>query len=267
MYHFLKKHWLAACGICVFLWALSMLEILQKEIPGKNTLTIGLQNGYPPFEFVNPQGEVVGFDVDVAEQIAKHLNKTLVVKEMGFEGLILSLQQEKIDLIMSGMNITPSRLKEIAMVPYHGAAATSLSLVFWENIPEGISTLEEIGALQSPVISVGAGEFPETYLARFPQIQAKAFDGTLNALMDVKFGKSLAVLVEPDVAEYLKNKYSEIKVITVPLAADDQVMGFGIGIKKGNDELFQQVEQSITDIKNSGTMQSLENKWFKEKSL
>ena len=99
---------------------------------------IGLQSGYPPFEFMDTTGKLVGFDVEMAEIIAKKLQKTLVIKDMEFEGVILSLKQGKIDLIMSGMNITPSRLKEISMVPYHGEDATSLSLIFWNEIPPGI---------------------------------------------------------------------------------------------------------------------------------
>ena len=100
--------------------------------------------GIHPLNSWMPKEKLVGFDVDVAELIAEKLGKTLVIKDMEFEGEILSLKQGKIDLILSGMDITPSRLKEILMVPYHGEATISLSLIFWNEIPEGVNSLEDI---------------------------------------------------------------------------------------------------------------------------
>lgn len=81
--------------------------------------------------------------------------------------------------------------------------------------------------------------------------------------MDVKYGKSVANLVEPDVAEYLKKQHPEIKILNVPLPKEETIMGFGIGIKKENHELFQQIHTIIQELKASGKLQKLEDKWFK----
>lgn len=226
-------------------------------------LVVGLQSGYPPFEFMDANGKIIGFDVEIAQQIADKLGKILVIKDMEFEGEILSLKQGKIDLIMSGMDITPSRLKEIAMIPYHGEAADSLSLIFWKEIPQGVQTLEDVAKLPHPTVSVESGATPETLLKKYPNIQAKSFQGALNPLMDVKYGKSVANLVEPDVADYLQQKHPEVKILSVPLPKDVAVLGFGIGIKKENQELFNEVQQAIQELKASGQLKQLENKWFK----
>lgn len=233
------------------------------EHPSQETLIIGLQSGYPPFEFMDTTGKIVGFDVEVAKIIAEKLQKTLIIKDMEFEGEILSLNQGKIDLIISGMNITPSRLKEILMIPYHGEEATSLSLIFWNAIPAGVSTIEDIALLPSPTISVESGSIPEAYMNRYANIHTKSFQGALSPLMDVKYGKSMANLVEPDVAEYLKKKHSEIKILNVPLPKEETIMGFGIGIKKENQKLFQQIQKIIQDLKASGKLKELEDNWFK----
>lgn len=233
------------------------------EMPSQETLMVGLQSGYPPFEFMDTSGKIVGFDVEIAEIIAEKLQKTLIIKDMEFEGEILSLKQGKIDLIISGMNITPSRLKEISMVPYHGEEATSLSLVFWNEIPPGVNTIEEIALLPNPTVSVESGAIPETYIKRYANINAKSFQGALGPLMDVKYGKSVANLVEPDVAEYLKKQHPQIKILSVPLPKEETIMGFGIGIKKENEELFQQIQSIIQGLKASGELKKLEDKWFK----
>jgi arginine transport system substrate-binding protein len=231
--------------------------------PSHETLIVGSQSGYPPFEFMDDHGKMVGFDIDLAEHIAKKLEKTLIIKDMDFEGVILSLKQGKLDLIMSGMNITPSRLKEISMVPYHGEEATSLSLVFWNEIPHGVKSLEDIANLPNPAVSVETGSIPETYLNHRQGIQVKSFLGALSSLMDVKYGKSVASLVEPDVAKYLAKHYSQVKILDVPLSKDENILGCGIGVKKENKELFQQIQQIIHEFKTSGELALLEDKWFK----
>lgn len=265
MFALVRKYFIGLLAL-LFVFGLFALKPFQTvEQPSTHKLTVGLQSGYPPFEFMDSQGEIVGFDVDLAALIAEKLGKTLVIKDMEFEGEILSLKQGKIDLIVSGMNITPSRLKEITMVPYHGEAATSLSLIFWEEIPPGIQVLEDIAKLPNPIVSVESGAIPEAYMAKYETkgIQAKSFAGALAPLMDVKFGKSAANLVEPDVAEYLKKKHPQIQVLSVPLAKEDTILGFGIGIKKENEELSQQVQQIIQELKSSGELKHLEDKWFK----
>ncbi len=97
----------------------------------------------------------------------------------------------------------------------------------------------------------------------YPKIQTKSFQGALAPLIDVKFGKSTANLVEPAVAEYLKKSHPEIQILEVPLEEDDVVLGFGIGIKKGNHELFQQIQETINELKISGKLKQIEDKWFK----
>ena len=260
--HF-KKYFIGTLAVASVLGLIATNPFETTENPSHERLAVGLQSGYPPFEFIDAEGKIIGFDVDIAELLAKKLGKTLVIKELEFDGEILSLKQGKIDLIISGMHITSSRLKEIQMVPYHGKAATALSLIFWNEIPQGVHTLEDLAALINANISVESGAISEIYMQHHPEIPTRSFEGALTPLMDVKYGKSIANLVEADVAEYHKRQHPEIKIINVPLGAEDNISGFGIGIKKGNHELFQQIKETIHEIEASGELEQLENKWFK----
>lgn len=249
-------------AIAIAVGSFAMVSLRENEKLVYETLVVGLQSGYPPFEYMNEKGEIVGFDLEIAEHIAKKLGKTLVIKDMEFDGEILSLKQGKIDLIISGMNITPSRMKEILMVPYHGEAAASLSLIFWKTIPDGVGNLADLANIPNATVSVESGTVPEAYLVNHKSIQVKSFQGALAPLMDVKYGKSTASLVEPDVATYLKKQHPEIKVLSVPLAKEEEILGFGIGIKKENQKLFNQVKEIIQELKKSGELEQLEKKWF-----
>ncbi len=259
-----KKISLAALAAVAVIGSFAM-NIFQNndEQPSADTLIVGLQSGYPPFEYMDKDGNIIGFDPDVAKLIAAQLGKKLVIKDMEFEGEILSLKQGKIDLIISGMNITQSRQKEILMVPYHGEDDKSMTLIFWKEIPEGVHSLQDIASLPNPIVSVETGAIPEEYISKYPKIQAKSFQDALSSLMDVKYGKSVANLVEPDVAEYLKMQHPEIKLMDVPLAEDVYVLGFGIGINKQNQILYQQIQKIIQEVRASGELKKLEDKWFK----
>jgi arginine transport system substrate-binding protein len=222
----------------------------------KDTLVVGLQSGYPPYESVNEQGKVVGFDVDLAQKIADSMGKKLVVKEMGFEALILSLKSHKIDLIMSGMSITQERLKEIDMVPYLGDGVTHLKLLFWGTEGKPISSL--VGSK----VAVQSGTFQEEYLHHHDGIEPKVLENTQELVMEIKYGKSAAALLEPAVAGEFTHKYVEIHSVDVPLLPEEQVLGNGIGIAKDTPWLKFVVEKEIASLKAKGQIAELRKKWF-----
>jgi len=257
-----KKYLIVFMAVLALMSITCMNSFQTARTGDPETLTIGLQSGYPPFEYKDQSGKIVGFDIDVAEQIGVHLKKKIVIKDMEFDGEILSLKQGKIDLIISGMNITPSRKKELLMVPYHGDSSTAFCLIFWEKIPEGIESLEDLEKLSNPTVCVGTGTTAEAYLNQYPKIGSKSFEGSLSCLMDVKYGKSSATLVEADVAEYLQKQHKEVKLLPVPLVKGESLAGFGIGINKNNPILFQKISETIQEMKTTGAMKSLEDKWF-----
>ena len=87
----------------------------EEASSNKDKLIVGLSADYAPYEFhamIDGKDTVVGFDVDLAKEIAKDMNCDLVIKEMEFNNLITALKAGQIDLIISGMNPTEERKKE-----------------------------------------------------------------------------------------------------------------------------------------------------------
>jgi arginine transport system substrate-binding protein len=201
--------------------------------------------------------------VDLAHLVAQKMGKKLVIRDMDFDGVIIALNQGKIDLIMSSMNITPSRTKEIFMIPYHGEATDHFTLIFWNKIPDNVHSIEDLAKIPGASICAEVGSVHEEYINRYKKIiSVKSFPGILNTLIDVKYGKSQALLVEPDVAGYLKKKNSEIKTIPIFLPPDVIVGGSGIGVSKKNKALYEEVSHIIQELKASGELQKIEDKWF-----
>lgn len=231
----------------------------------ESTLILGTNANYPPYESTNEKGEVIGFDIDVAKAIAQKLGRKLVIKDMSFDALVLALKQQKFDIIMSGMSITPSRQKEIAMVPYQGQPTTGLSLLFWNTVPGPITSVSDLKGVGNKTVAVQIGTYMENYLNKVPDVVAKSLDSNVEIVMDLKHGKSVAALLEPHIASEVMPKHPELKRIDIALPKEEWVLGNGIGIRKDNTKLINEVQKAIQAMKQDGTLQKLETQWFEKK--
>jgi len=115
---------LAVLGLCLccalFAYA-DDIELAKKstieEILKRGELMVGFEAGYMPFEMTNQKGEFVGFDMDVAKEMAKAMGVKFTPVNTAWDGIISSLLTNKFDLIMSGMTITQERnLRSISRI-------------------------------------------------------------------------------------------------------------------------------------------------------
>ena len=85
----------------------------------KNTLTLGLDANFPPMGFSDENGDIVGFDIDLAKEVAKKMNVELKLQSINWETKEIELSSGKIDLIWNGLTMTPSREEEMTFTkPY-----------------------------------------------------------------------------------------------------------------------------------------------------
>lgn len=244
-------------SVFIIIFCAFLCVACQKKENQENTLRMGTNPAYPPYESIDANGQCVGFDVDVGHAIAQKLSKQLVVKEFSFDALILALKQKKIDIVLSGMSITPSRLKEMAMIPYQGEPVKSLCLAFWKKEPLSIGGLDTLG-----VIAVQVGTYQETYLQQLKNVKIKPLEGNVEIIMDLQHGKSQAAVFEPHIAKAMQERFSELKCVAIPLSEENWVLGNGIGIRKDNTQLIDEVTKAVQELKEEGTIQKLEQKWF-----
>lgn len=225
----------------------------------KNTLIVGTAANYAPFVSINGQGEYEGFDIDIAQEIARMLNKKLVIQDLGsMAPLFMALNCDKIDVIIWGLSITQERLKKVSMVRYQGENTTAYSLIFWKQIPISVSSIEDMKGM---TICVEPTSAQDTVLSKYPFINKKSTEKVDDALLNIQWGKADAALVEPAIAKKFKNKYPEIQILDLPLAPEDQIEGIGIAIKKSNIQLTKEIRQAIEILQQNGCIKNLEQKW------
>lgn len=253
---------LLSCG-AIFL-------LIKKSSSTKDdTLILGTMSGWPPFVTIDNNAQYQGFDIDIAHEIAKRLNKKLVIKDMDTAMLITALTQGKVDFIMTGLSITSDRQKRIEMLPYQGDIIKELTLIFWDKIPESISSLQDIKKIPNAIICVEPGSSQEEFIKKQNLEQSGITlmeSNPTESLLNLKYGKAITCLLEPSIFSDFKTRYPNLKAINVPLDKADQIMGNGIGIKKDNKVLITKIETIINELKTNGFIAQSENKWFGKES-
>ncbi|MEX0848597.1 MAG: transporter substrate-binding domain-containing protein [Candidatus Dependentiae bacterium] len=232
---------------------------LFKSKSQNNLITIGTAAAYAPFVSINEQGKYEGFDIDVADALARQMGKKLVVQDMGsMTALFMALEQGKVDAVIWALSITEERLDKVAMINYQGEKTKTYPLLFWKKIPENIKSIED---MQGMTICVEPTSAQDTVAQKYTGITLKPTENVDDALLNIQFGKVQAAFVEPAIAQKFKKKYPEIQVLDVELAPEDQVQGMGIAIKKGNTEVINQIQRAVDELKSKGVISTYEAKW------
>lgn len=232
----------------------------QQEKP----LVIGMMSGWPPFMSVNPQGEYEGYDVEVAKQLAQKLNRPLVIKDLGsVQTVLIALEQGTIDIAMSGFDNTKKRMETFNMVRYTSRESTKTSVVFWQQVPQGIKSLKDC-VNADMTICVEPGTSQEKYVDSFIGATKKQVPSISDMIMELRFGKVGALVLEPRVSERICKQVPELVVVQEPLPAEFAIYGEGIALKKQNTDLAKQVQQAVTALSQDGTLAQLEQTWLNE---
>lgn len=253
----------------VFIWAFSFCSsrLLLQTISGnkkeEKILCAGVVNGVVPFVMVNGQGNYEGIDIDIAQIISKELDKKLEIKEFSDIGMLLSaVQKNKVDCALSALDITPDRLKKIEMIPYLGRPESFLCLLFWEHIPKNIKTLSDFKLVKKPIICVELGSLSAQYLNQFNFIEPKLLLKFEDMLLDIKYGKSNAILAIPQTAWYFLRKNNKLRCVIIPLPEHFNLLGLGIACAK-QSYLIPRITNIIKNLEENKTFwEGIEKKWY-----
>ena len=172
------------------LWEQSTLnQIIERKV-----LRVGLDAGYMPFEMTNKQGKIVGFDVDIARQMAKAMGVKLEIVNTAWDGIIPALVTSKFDIIMSGMTLTPQRNLQINFAePYIVIGQT---ILVRKELAGKIKSYKDLNNAQYTVVSkLGTtGDFAaKRYL---PKAKLRLFETESEGAMEVINGRADAFVYD-----------------------------------------------------------------------
>ncbi len=233
-------------------------KTLVDVIKERGYLVVGTSADFPPFEFVAENGTIMGFDIDIAKEIAKKLGVELKVVDMDFDALIPALQDGKIDLIIAGMSITEERKKVVDFSePYFEADQAILVRADSE-----IASLDDLKGKKVGVQSGTTGEdWAVTNLVEAgitSEENLYSYDKFIAAVEALRIGHLDAVVMDAPVAKTFVKKYPELKIAFIVKTGEV----YGIAVRKGEAELLDLINEVLKELKETGKLDKLVEKWF-----
>ncbi|WP_240371533.1 amino acid ABC transporter substrate-binding protein [Anoxybacteroides rupiense] len=226
---------------------------LLTKIKEAGELRIGTEGTYPPFTFHGKNGELTGFDVEVAKEVAKRLGVKPVFMETQWDAMFAGLDAKRFDMIANQVGIRSDRQEKYDFsIPYTTSAA--VLLIHKDN--NKVKKFEDIKGLKSAQsMTSNFADLARSYGAEIVGVEGfnQAVELLSSKRVDVTINDRLSVL------DYLKQKpNAPIKVVATHKDASQS----GLMFRKGNDSLVEAVNQALQDMMKDGTYAKISEKWF-----
>jgi arginine transport system substrate-binding protein len=236
----------------------------QLSFAVNNVVSFATEATYPPFEFLDNKGQMQGFDIDIIKAICQKMQVQCKFTNQAFDSLIPSLQLGKFDAVFGAMDITPERQKQVDFTqPYY---VNTASIV----VPKAESSTLKPDNLQGKTIGVQAGTTMQSYLQKKygNSVKVNTYASEQAAFLDLTTGRIDAVMGDtPLIVKWLQQHTKDYMLIGEPIRDENYFgKGYGIAVRKGNQELLNKLNAAIEAIKNDGTQQRLINQYFSFKT-
>ncbi|MBV7276293.1 amino acid ABC transporter substrate-binding protein [Clostridiaceae bacterium UIB06] len=217
-------------------------------------IVVGVDDTYPPMEFKDKENKLVGYDVDMVNEIAKKLGVNVEFVPTAWDGIFMALQSKKFDLIQSSVSITDERKKSMIFTqPYiYGGNA-----IFVKSDNTTINSQDDF---KDKIIGCQIGTTAQDVLSKMSGMkEVKKYNGMTEAFLDLKNGRIDAVVSDPQVGDYYiasqKDKFKKIK----SLLNQEPI---GVAFRKDDTDLRDGYQKAMDELKKDGTLSKLSQKWF-----
>ena len=230
----------------------SLSDVLEKGY-----FIMGLDDSFPPMGFRDENGELAGFDVELAQALAAEMGIEVQLQPIDWKAKELELDGGNIDVIWNGYTITPERLEAVLMSdPYMKNEQVVV-------VPAD-SDIKTLADLAGKKVAVQDGSSAQDAIAADEELAASLgeqvdFRDNVTALMDVSSGQTDALAVDSVVANYyLAQRPGEFVVLEETLAPEE----YGIGFRKADQALHDAFAAALKQMRDDGTAAELSTKWF-----
>jgi len=223
-----------------------------------NTLVVGIDDKFAPMGFRDENNDIVGFDIDYAKAAAEKMGKEVQFQPIDWSSKESELNSGRIDLIWNGYTITDERKEKVLFTkPYLSNSQVAVVLA-----DSPLAKLEDLNGKAVGLQSLSSAADALNASPLKDQVKSVAeFKDNVLALTDLKTGRLDAVIIDEVVARYYMAKEKDVfKIVDGTLAPEE----YGVGVKKGNEELLKQLQTAMDELNADGTAAKLSEKWFGE---
>jgi polar amino acid transport system substrate-binding protein len=222
-----------------------------------NKIVVATDATWPPMEFVNEDKEIVGFDIDLMNAIAKEGGFEVEFKNTAWDGIFAGLGNENYDAVISSVTITEERKKSMDFSePYINAG----QVLIVRKDTSGVTKLEDLKgkAAGAQIGTTGAME-----IQKVDGVELKNYDELGLAIEDLANGRIEGVVADtPIAADYAlqnDNYKDRLQIVGKPFTEEY----YGIAVKKGNDEVLKKINDGLKKVLESGKDEELKDKWLR----
>ncbi|WP_224449186.1 basic amino acid ABC transporter substrate-binding protein [Haloprofundus salilacus] len=227
---------------------------------GNMEIVPGTAPGFPPFEFKNESGELVGFDIDLLSAVVEETDYTLAAwEEFEFDSLIPALQNDRIDVIAAAMTITEDRQETIAFSdPYYNADQAILVSGDGDFSPQSLDDLsgQTVGAQEG---TTGAGVVEDELVADgdIQQSNFRTYGNYVLAVQDLENGNVDALVIDQPVAQTFADQRN-VEIAFVYETGER----YGFGLRQNDDDVVSALNEGLQAVRDSGRYEEIRNEWF-----
>jgi polar amino acid transport system substrate-binding protein len=225
-------------------------------IEDRGYFVVGLDDTFAPMGFRNESDELVGFDVDLAKEVATRLGLEVRFQPIDWDAKVLELDAKNIDMIWNGLTITePRKLEMLFSEPY--LANRQIVIVRGSS---GIATIADLAGKKVGVqISSAAEEAVAANAAASTFQELVKYDNYTTALLELRQGLVDAIVIDEIMGRYM---IAQIEDDLVVLADDFGAEEYGIGFRLGDSTFRDRVQEALRAMFEDGTTAEISEAWF-----
>ncbi len=227
-----------------------------------NKIRIAVEGAFPPFSYTDQNGEVQGFDIDMANALCAEMKVECTLVKQDWDGMIPGLLARKYDAIVASMSITEERKRKVAFSnKYYNTPARFVA-------PKDSDLEVSEAGLKGKTIGVQRATTQDTFLTETYAdiVNIKRYGTQDEAYLDLKAGRVDALLADAIAIDggFLKTDAGQGYTFVGPELTDPRWFGEGAGIavRKGDDELREMFNKAIQGIRDNGVYQKIQDAYF-----
>ncbi|WP_097002982.1 basic amino acid ABC transporter substrate-binding protein [Lacrimispora amygdalina] len=205
---------------------------------------------FPPYEY-HENNDIVGIDADIAKAIADKMGMELEIQDMAFDSLIPAVQSGKADFTAAGMTVNEDRKKNVDFTDTYAQAAQVII------VKEG-SEIKTPADLDGKKIGVQTGTTGDIYAGDIKDAEINRYNKGMEAVMALTQGKIDAVVIDREPAKVFVKENAGLKILDEAFTEEE----YAIAVKKGNTELLDKMNAAIKELKDSGELQKIVDKYI-----
>lgn len=253
--------------IAIALMALLLIGCFAGCGSDSKKLLVATNAEFEPFESLNADGEIVGFDIDLMNAIAKKMGYEVQYENMEFDGVVAAVANGTTDVAISGLTINAKRAKSVNFSDaYYNGAAQILIVGKNDTYYTGTDKAALDEQLKGQNIGVCSGYTGQFYaegdadwgFKKIEGAKVNIYENISLAIADLKAGNINAIIMDDSVAKEAANANADVaKVIDIALTVEE----YGIAIAKGDKELKEKIDAALAELVADGTVDKLLEKY------